>query len=154
MPTKGNMSKYELFVYNVHKLGLQLSSVRGKCQKYNNAGYWDADYKTLKAGAVIVAAFSSNFSWKTHQTVVEGTLEFDKNEIKDEYMMAATKNWQKIEVRDIKELVNSGLSYSAFNTWLFFNVTHKEYSIYIKAWKRLNEEFFKSENEEILEVVR
>ncbi len=94
--------------------------------------------------AILIASLSSGQSWKTHTTIMDGLTNMNSNEVREEYRKAKESRWKTISASDISEVLNKGISNTAFCTWLFFNVDQSEHKLYKEVWTEMNEDFMEA----------
>jgi hypothetical protein len=143
MPIKYNITKYDVLVGEIHRLVQKCNSHH----TYRLDGRPDGEALDLtekelqlKAVAVIIASFSSGHSWQTHKCL-QSEGQFDKTEVKQEYLEAENSRWKSVTLNDVEELASTAISDSAFYKWLFYNVGKDKQQEYKNAWNMLKTEF-------------
>ncbi|MGC8687448.1 MAG: hypothetical protein ACP5RM_01975 [Candidatus Micrarchaeia archaeon] len=134
MPIKYNLMNYDIIANNIHKL-----------QSKNESNFDDKD-KVTKGVGIIIASFSSSFSWQTYKSISDGAaINLDKQEIKEEFQNAVKTNWKNIRNVDVQEVVRifSAMPEETreriFNTWLFLNAGKDYHDTLKSAWAKLEE---------------
>jgi hypothetical protein len=110
MPNRTTLNKYELLITDVRRL-----AKRKEIE--------DNDFQTKKK-AMLVAALSSNHSWKTYKYLHDGG-NFDRDGIISEAIAAFNEGWKNITETDVEEVVNSNIDEHMFSMWLF-EIVNKE----------------------------
>lgn len=72
----------------------------------------------MKKKAALIAALSSNHSWKTYK-YLHNYGEMDKEAMASEVDYAFREGWKSISETDVEEVVNSDLNPHFFSMWLF-----------------------------------
>lgn len=128
MPIKHNLTKYDLLKDRIHKTTAK-----------EETDYTEED-KILRNIAVIVAAFSSNHSWKTYAEMTENiSPNFNCPEVKGEYFEASAQKWKGITAQDISEVAKRGIQGLKFERWLYYTVENPDRESYKRAWSTFNE---------------
>jgi len=143
MPIKYNITKYDVLVGEIHKLVQKCNTHHAyRLDAKSDAEASDLTEKELqlKAIAVIIASFSSGHSWQTHKCL-QNEEQFNKAEIKQEYLEAEESRWKSVTLNDIEELAETSVSDSTFYRWLFYNVDKSRQQVYKNAWSMLKAEF-------------
>lgn len=87
---------------------------------------------------VMIAAFSSGHSWKTHQEIGNKySTNFNKPEIKEEFLNAELNKWKNINAFDIREVIEKNISHSNVSQWLYYNVDKLKHDDFKNAWTEL-----------------
>ncbi len=142
MPIKSNITKYDVLVGEMHRLAQKCGSQHMHSGAEINASNVELseEEQILKSMAVIIAAFSSNHSWKTYKCL-QNNEQMDTAEVKDEYVQAESSRWKSISLVDVEELSNTQISDSNFYSWLFYNVEKDKQKVFREAWRILKKEF-------------
>jgi hypothetical protein len=134
MPIKYNLMNYDIIANNIHKL------------QSKNESNFDYNDKVTRGIGIIIASFSSSFSWQTYKSISEGVnIDLDKQEIKEEFQNAAKTNWKNVRNVDVQEVVRifSAMPKETreriFNTWLFLNAGKDYHDTLKNAWAKLEE---------------
>lgn len=90
--------------------------------------------------AALVAALSSNHSWKTYKYIYNYG-ELDKQAISDEAFEAFREGWKCITENDVEEVVNANLNPHIFSMWLFYALGQDERNEYNDLYNKLKKEF-------------
>ncbi len=126
MPIKHNLTKYDVLKDCMHKVA----------QKAERE--YSSDDRKLKTMAVVVASFASGHSWRTHQEIVNnGSANFNKPEIKEEFKKAEQMKWKNVTAFDIREVIEKNISHSKFMSWLYYNVDKIRHEEFKGAWTDL-----------------
>ncbi len=142
MPRKYNLTKYDVLATMIHKLSMKEQGLtHGDDDNPNQEHAQLYDDETLKAIAVLIAAFSSNHSWQTYRYITVHGSSGNSNAIKEEYSEAEKNRWKNVTQYDIGEVANTNLPDNVFSEWLFFNVAKERHDTYRKAWGILKEQF-------------
>ncbi len=134
MPIKYNLMNYDIIANNIHKLQLK-----------NESELSDSD-KKLMALAILIASFSSSFSWKTYRWATDG-MKSDGNELKAEYENAKKANWKMVKNTDVQEVVRTfgpmekEARDKIFFEWLFMSVEKEMHEELRHAWEELEKNF-------------
>ncbi|EQD47813.1 hypothetical protein B2A_08282 [mine drainage metagenome] len=137
MPIKHNLTKYDILQEKLHKLS----------QKREDE-YTDEELM-LKNMGVLVAAFSSGHSWKTHKALSDNQYEFNSADIKDEFSKSKASKWKNVTSADIYEVSQKNIPKSKFASWLYYIVNTQEHSTYKTAWEQFNSYLITEENDGI-----
>lgn len=132
MPLKHNVTKYDVLATKIHKISLKQPSDLTK------------EEKRVAIMAVLVASLSSGQSWKTHNLIMDGLSNLNSEEVREEYRHAVSSRWKTITAADISEVLNKGVSPTAFSTWLFFNVEKQQHSLYKAVWEEMRTTFMEA----------
>ena len=130
MPLKHNITKYDVLATKIRKLALN-----------NGTRDLSADEERTKVMAVLIASLSSGQAWQTHNLIIENPANLNKPEVREEYRLALLSRWKTISASDISEVLNKGISDTAFSSWLFFTVEQSKHDTYKHAWEEMCEEF-------------
>ncbi|MCL4373476.1 MAG: hypothetical protein M1360_00005 [Candidatus Marsarchaeota archaeon] len=131
MPIKYNLMNYDVIANSIHKL------------QAKNESEYAQDELNLRALGVLIASFSSSFSWQTYKRISEGAPISAAQELKDEFESARKSNWKHIRNVDVQEVVRTFGSMSKpardkiFFDWLFFNVDKSMHEQLKQAWGAL-----------------
>ena len=88
--------------------------------------------------AVIVASFSSGYSWNTYKALTRGSChDLKSDDIKNEFGRAKDEMWKKVNSFDIREILQKNISQTKFMNWLYYNVKNEEHKQYKNAWFNL-----------------
>ncbi|MCL4390612.1 hypothetical protein M1578_00210 [Candidatus Marsarchaeota archaeon] len=137
MPIKHNLTKYDILQEKLHKLS----------QKHESE-YTDEDWQ-LKNVGVLIAAFSSGLSWKTHKALSDNQYEFNSEGIREEFSAAKTAKWKNITATDVYEVSQKSIPKSKFASWMYYTVNMQEHDTYKAAWERFNTYILSEENDGI-----
>jgi hypothetical protein len=74
--------------------------------------------------AALIAALSSNHSWKTHK-YLSGLCELDKDEVSGEFQEALQDGWKKITENDVEEVINGDFKPYPLSMW-FYNAIDED----------------------------
>ena len=130
MPLKHNITKYDVLATKIRKIAL------------NNGAHDQTDEeKRTKVMAVLIASLSSGQAWQTHNLMMENPANLNKPEVREEYRQALLSRWKMISASDISEVLNKGISDTAFSSWLFFTVEQGRHDLYKSVWKGMCREF-------------
>ncbi len=111
MPNRSTLNKYELLVTEIRRLAKKKEL--------------DIEEMLTKEKAMLVAALSSNHSWKTSKFLHDGG-DFDKDSISNETAIAFNEGWKNVTENDIEEVVNSNINDHTFSMWLHYIVSKEE----------------------------
>lgn len=111
MPNRTILNKYGLFVSLVHKVLKKRELERGDLEIINKAR--------------LVAALSSNHSWKTYR-FLRNSDSFDKESIKEEIRKAYEDGWKEISENDIKEVMTGQIDEHALSMVLACGALDKD----------------------------
>ncbi len=124
MPFKHNLTKFNIFSDNVHKIAKKSKITENE--------------RRIMTMAIIIASFSSAHSWKTSKSIVaDRMIDIKDISIKQEYENAKTIKWKKISSSDIKEIANQGIRDSMFSRWMLSYVNKEEHENYKQAWSMI-----------------
>ena len=124
MPFKHNLTKFNIFSDNVHKIAKKSKITENE--------------RRIMTMAIIIASFSSAHSWKTSKSIVaDRMIDIKDISIKQEYENAKTIKWKKISSSDIKEIANQGIRDSMFSRWMLSYVDKEEHENYKQAWSMI-----------------
>ncbi len=137
MPIKHNLTKYDILQDKVHKLSQKDESM-----------YTDEDI-VLKNMSVLIASFSSGFSWKTHKALSDNQYEFNSEDIRAEFNQSRSTKWKSITAADVYEVSQKSIPKSKFASWLYYTVDMREHDKYKAAWDKFNEYIISEENDGI-----
>ena len=137
MPIKHNLTKYDILQEKLHKLSQKRESE-----------YTDEDLQ-LKNIGVLIAAFSSGLSWKTHKALSDNQYEFNSDDIRNEFSTAKTAKWKNVTATDIYEVSQKSIPKSKFASWMYYTVNTQEHNTYKTAWERFNSYILSEENDGI-----
>jgi hypothetical protein len=126
LPSRTSLNRYGLFVSQVHKL----TKDREMCK---------CDSETRRK-ASLIAAMSSNHSWKTFEYLSEGR-SLDKEAVSEETKFALDKGWMNITERDVEEVMTLNIDEYAFSMWLFYTVNKDDRQKYKVLYTELKKEF-------------
>ncbi|MGC8651711.1 MAG: hypothetical protein ACP5UH_00455 [Candidatus Micrarchaeia archaeon] len=135
MPIKYNLMNYDVIANNIHKLQAKSESEYGQ------------EDKSLWALGVLIASFSSSFSWQTYKMISDGAAVSEAQELKEEFENARKANWKQVRNVDVQEVVrNFGSMPKAardkiFFDWLFLNVDKSMHNLLKQAWDTLGKNF-------------
>ncbi|MDE1856228.1 MAG: hypothetical protein KGH49_03270 [Candidatus Micrarchaeota archaeon] len=104
MPNRSTLNKYELFVTEVRRIAKKRQV--------------EASDSKVRKMAMLIAALSSNQSWKTSRYICEGG-EMDKLCMISESRHAFDEGWKNITEADIEEVINSRSHGHTFSMWLW-----------------------------------
>lgn len=90
--------------------------------------------------AALIAAMSSNHSWKTFEYLSEGK-NLDRNAIAEETRLALDKGWMNITERDVEEVMTLDINEYALSMWLFYAVNKDSRQKYKVLYSELKKEF-------------
>ncbi|HUB92390.1 MAG TPA: hypothetical protein VL945_00345 [Candidatus Saccharimonadales bacterium] len=68
--------------------------------------------------AALIAALSSNHSWKTHKYLAE-LCELDKDGMSDEFNEALREGWKRINESDVEEVINGDFKRYLLHMWFY-----------------------------------
>ncbi|MCL5100916.1 MAG: hypothetical protein M1122_03115 [Candidatus Marsarchaeota archaeon] len=126
MPGRAVFNNCVFFIANVKKIVNK--------QHLNND-----EFETRKM-ATIIAALSSNHSWKTYK-YLNNYCELDKEAIVAEANKATKDGWQYITENDVEEVVNANFNEHVFSLWLFYAVDKKEREEYLRVFGKFKKNF-------------
>lgn len=132
MPLKHNVTKYDVLATKIHKI----------TQK--SADDLSTDEKRAAIMAVLIASLSSSQSWKTHNFIMDGLSGMNSPDVREEYKQALSTRWKNITAADISEVLNKGISNTAFSTWLFFTVDQQQHALYKSIWDEMCKDFMQA----------
>ncbi len=75
--------------------------------------------------AAVVAAISSNHSWKTYK-YLHNYCDFDKDAMTAESEVAFNKSWKEITEADVEEVVNGDYNKHYLSNWMFYALDEKK----------------------------
>lgn len=119
-----------------NKYGYFVSVVK-KVAKKKNFCQEDAEFRKK---AMLIAALSSNHSWKTFK-YVHGEGDFDKDAMGGETAVAFNDKWKDISEGDVEEVVNSNINDHLFSMWLFHIIPKEERKEYKELLGKIREDF-------------
>lgn len=111
MPNRSTLNKYELLVTDIRKLARRKEL--------------DVREKLIREKAMLIAAISSNHSWKTYKYLQEGGI-LDRDSVINETVSAFSEGWKNVTENDIEEVVNSNINQHTFSMWLYYVVSKEE----------------------------
>ncbi len=126
MPSRTSLNRYGLFVSQVHKL----TKDREMCK-------CDSE---IRRKAALIAAMSSNHSWRTFEYLSEGR-NLDRGAIAEETRLALDKGWMNVTERDVEEVMTLDVDEYAFSMWLFYAVSKDDRHKYKCLYDELKKEF-------------
>ncbi len=132
MPLKHNVTKYDVLATKIHKI----------TQK--PVDDLSIDEKRSAIMAVLIASLSSSQSWKTHNFIMDGLSNMNSPDVREEYKQALSTRWKNITAADISEVLNKGVSNTAFSTWLFFTVDQQQHALYKSVWDEMCKDFMQA----------
>ncbi|MGC8538478.1 MAG: hypothetical protein ACP5MK_01255 [Candidatus Micrarchaeia archaeon] len=107
MSNKSIINKYEIFLSDLKKVVKKEELDKEDLSKIQTAK--------------VVAALSSNHSWRTYRFMHDGE-EFDKEKISEEAKDAFESGWKEINEFDIEEVANLNVEEQKFSLWLYYAV--------------------------------
>lgn len=132
MPLKHNVTKYDVLATKIHKISQKQPSDLSK------------EEKRAAIMAVLVASLSSSQSWKTHNLIMDGLSNLNSDEVREEHKQAVSTRWKNITASDISEVLNKGISATAFSTWLFFTADQQHHALYKSVWEEMVKDFMQA----------
>ncbi len=126
MPSRTSLNKYGLFISEVHKVIKNKDALRLGSK--------------IKDKAALVAAMSSNHSWKTYEYLSAG-INFDKEAVSQETKLAIDKGWMNITERDVEEVMTLNINEYALSMWLFYAMEKEKRQKYKELYGELKKEF-------------
>ena len=96
---------------------------------------------SMKKKAVMIAALSSNHSWKTHKYLCGISEGMDKGALAGEAAYAFKEGWKNINEADIEEVVNGSFSQHALSMWMYYVVDESFRDEYQNVYNNLKKEF-------------
>ena len=126
MPNRTILNKYGLFVSQVRKLLKKREITRDDAEVINRAR--------------LVAALSSNHSWRIYRYIHKGDA-FDRDAIVSEIRSAFNDGWKEIGENDVKEVITSDIDRSKFSSILLYSLDKERIKEYGELLPRLKAEF-------------
>lgn len=126
MPNRTILNKYGLFVSQVHKL-LRKRAITSDDSKVLNK-------------ARLIAALSSNHSWRTYRYLHKGDA-FDRDAIVNEMRSAFSDGWKEIGENDVKEVITSDIDRRKFSSILLYSLDKERIREYGDLLPMLKAEF-------------
>ena len=119
---------------------------------YNNCVMFIADVKRVSAKktlnksdleimkkAAVVAAVSSNHSWKTYK-FLHDYCDFDKESMIAESEVAFTKAWKNITEADVEEVVNGECNQHSLSKWMFYVLDEDKRKDFLTYFNKLKKD--------------
>ena len=126
LPSRTSLNRYGLFISEVHKVIKNKDALRLGSK--------------IKDKAALIAAMSSNHSWKTYEYLRAG-INFDKEAVAQETKLALDKGWMNITERDVEEVMTLNINEYAFSMWLFYAMEKDQRQKYKELFTELKKEF-------------
>lgn len=111
MPNRTTLNKFELFITEVRRVAKKRDLSR--------------EETTIKRKAMLVAALSSNHSWRTYKYFYSGEM-FDPEIMLNEARNAFIEGWKNISENDVAEIVNMNLDHHKLALWLHFIMNNND----------------------------
>jgi hypothetical protein len=126
MPNRTILNKYGLFVSQVHKLLRKKELTR--------------DDAEVMGKARLIAALSSNHSWRTYRYLHKGD-GFDRDAIVNEWRAAFNGGWKEISENDVKEVITADIDRRRYSSILLYSLDKERIKEYGDLLPRLKAEF-------------
>ena len=98
----------------------------------------DKEKETVRK-ASLIAALSSNHSWKTYK-YLNNYCEMDKDALVEEFGYAEKEGWKRITENDVEEVINSERNPYALSMWFYNAIGDKERGNYNNTYSRIKKE--------------
>ncbi|MEM3744762.1 MAG: hypothetical protein QW759_02900 [Candidatus Micrarchaeaceae archaeon] len=126
MPNRNNSTKYELFVNEIRKISKKKEL--------------SASEEQMKKMAALVAALSSNHSWKTYN-YLHSDAPFERDAIIEETHNAFEEGWKNISEADMEEVLSGSIADHLFSFWAFNTIANEERRGIINLFSKMKKEF-------------
>jgi len=134
MPIKYNLMNYDIIANNIHKI-----------QAKDDSELSDNE-RRVKTLGVLIASFSSSFSWQTYKRVIDGGNMTGVQGIKEEFEIARKSNWKQVRNTDVQEVVRTFSTMPKasrdriFFDWLFLYTDREMHEQLKYAWSELEKD--------------
>ena len=108
-------------------------------KKISNKSLLTPQEQEIKKKASIVAALSSNHSWRTYK-YLHNYCDIDRDAIVGETAIAFKDGWKNITESDVEEVVNSSQTPHMFAMWMFYALDEKQRSEFGQLFGKLKKE--------------
>ena len=125
MPGRAILNNCVNFVINIRKLSTKRSVAESETD--------------LITRAAIIAALSSNHSWKTYK-YLNNLCEIDKEGICAETEYAFREGWKSISESDVEEVINSNLNSQQLSLWMYYAVSREKRQKLIEVFEKMRKE--------------
>lgn len=93
----------------------------------------------IKRKAAVIAALSSNHSWKTSK-YLQGLSDVDRESFSEEANRAVKSGWRNINESDVDEVVNGNIKPHLFSMWMFYALDEKQRNEFGQMFNKLRQE--------------
>lgn len=93
--------------------------------------------------AALIAALSSNHSWKTHKYLSELS-EMDKEGVSNEFQEALKDGWKKITESDVDEVIHNSYKQHLVDMWFYYAVEDSHRNEYTNRFNGMKKELERS----------
>ena len=97
------------------------------------------DEQEIMKKAAVVAALSSNHSWKTYK-YLHNYGSFDKETLNGEATFAFDEGWKNINETDVEEVVNTEYNQHVMSMWIFSALDERKRKDFITFFEKLKKD--------------
>lgn len=94
----------------------------------------------IKKKAAVIAALSSNHSWKTSKFVRCLSPEIDRESFSAEALNALNHGWKNISESDVDEVVNGPINRHQFSMWALYALEGRQRNDFLQIFDKLRNE--------------
>jgi hypothetical protein len=98
----------------------------------------EKEFETMKKAALI-AALSSNHSWKTHK-YLNSFCGMDKGALAEEFDYARKEGWKRITEGDVEEVINGNFNQYLLSMWFYYAMGEDGREEYSPLFTRMKKE--------------
>lgn len=89
--------------------------------------------------AALVAALSSNHSWKTYK-YLSNYCELDKEALANEFSYALREGWKRVTENDVEEVINNNFNPYVLSMWFYYAVDQRDREEYNAIYNELKKQ--------------